>query len=169
VHFVFYMIFFGFIGALLSSWLPVGIGAFLFFTNDQFIKWVLEKTGIRLVPGALASEFVSAFVFMIGLLVLLTYWKGSAPAWLSPWLPPVVSWSFIAAIALVCAVVRIISATVMRKLLPWVGFKITPNSAAWVITEGLVVLGMLGLLLLLISTSTVGGWLGGYLSTPASK
>jgi hypothetical protein len=62
-HFILYMVFFGVIGFLLSSWFPIALGLLLFFTDDALIEWVLEKIGIRLVPDTLGSEFIKALVF----------------------------------------------------------------------------------------------------------
>ncbi len=152
--FIIYMVFFGLIGALLSSRFPIGLGAFLFFTDDELIEWVLHRIGIRLVPDTLGPEFVKAFVFFVGLSVLLAYWKESAPGWLSPWAGA--SWSVIGATALACAALNTVSAAVVKKMLPRVGIEIAPNRQGWAIM-GLVglILGMLALFIL------VSDWLGG--------
>jgi hypothetical protein len=165
VHFIFYMAFFGLIGAFFSSGFPIGLGLFLFFTNDEFIEWVLQKIGIRLVPHTLGSTFIRAFVFFTGLWALLAHWKESVPQWLSPWIPPAASWSLIGGVALFVAVATTISAAVVRQLLPRVGIEITPTRLGWAITEALIglgMLGMLGMLALLASTSMVSDWLGGH-------
>jgi hypothetical protein len=159
--FIGYTIFFGIIGLLLSSWFPLGLGAFLFFTNDEFIEWVLQKIGIRLVPDTLGSEFIKAFVFLTASVALLTYWKESAPAWLLPWISTA-SWPRIVGAALLCAVLATISTAVVRKLLPRIGIEITPNSLGWTITKGLIGLSVLGILVLLASTSMVSDLLGGH-------
>jgi hypothetical protein len=140
VRFMSSMIFFGVIGFLFSSWFPVALGIFLFFTDDEFIEWALRKVGIHLVPDTLGPEFIKASVFLFGLWTLLVYWQDSAPAWLSPWLPPSASWYFIAAAALGCAVLKVISVTVVRKLLPQFGIEIAPGRQGW---ATLVVLSML--------------------------
>ena len=144
VRFTFSMIFFGVIGFWFSSWFPVALGLFFFFTNDEFIEWVLQKVGIRLVPDTLGPEFIKAFVFFTGLWALLVYWKDSAPAWLE--LPPSASWHLVAGAALFCAVLKLVSVAVVKKLLPQFGTEIAPGRQGWAI---LVVLGMLiGLVIL---------------------
>src|SRR5258708_17638615 len=60
VSFVFYMLFFGVIAGLLRSRFPIGLGMFLFFTNDGLIERVLRKVGIRLVPPPPRSTFLQA-------------------------------------------------------------------------------------------------------------
>ncbi len=157
VSFVFYMLFFGVIAGLLRSRFPIGLGMFLFFTNDGLIEWVLRKVGIRLVPDSLGATFVEAFVWVTGASILFAHWKDAAPAWLPPNMP----WSLIAGAALGCAVLKAISTTFVRKVLPWAGVKIARDSLAWTITEGLVGFAMLGLLFLLLSTTVVPDWLGG--------
>jgi len=147
-HFVFLMIVSGVIGFFFLSWFPIALGLFLFFTDDDFIEWLLQKVGIRLVPDTLGPEFIKAFVFLLGLWALLVSWKDSAPAWLTPWIPPSASWYLIAGGALFCAVLKIISVAVVRKLLPQFGIEIAPGRQSWAI---LAVLGMLiGLALLVL-------------------
>jgi hypothetical protein len=149
VRFMFCMMLFGAIGVLVSSWFPVALGLFLFFTNDELIEWLLWKVGIRLVPDTLGPEFIKAFVFLFGLWTLLAYWKDSAPAWLSPWIPPDASWYFIGGAAFGCAVAKIISVAIVRKLLPQFGIEIAPARQGGAI---LAVLGMLiGLVVLALS------------------
>jgi hypothetical protein len=144
VHFILFMIFFGVIGFLFSSWFPVALGLFLFFTDGDFIEWVLWKVGIRLVPDTLGPEFIKAFVFLFGLWILLAYWRDSAPAWLSPWIPPSASWYFIAGAAFGCAVLQIISVAVVKKLLPQFGIDLAPGR------QGLAILVVLGMLIGLV-------------------
>jgi hypothetical protein len=152
VHFISFMLLFGVTGFLFSSWFPIALGLFLFFTNDEFIGWMLQKVGIRLVPDTLGPEFIKAFVFLFGLWILLVYWKESAPAWLSPWLPPSASWYFIGGAAFGCAVLKITSVAVVRKLLPQFGIEIARGRQDWAI---LVVLGMLiGLFMLALLAFT---------------
>ena len=162
VSFVFYMLFFGVIAGLLRSRFPIDLGIFLFFTNDGLIEWALRKVGIRLVPDSLGATFVTAFVWVAAASILFAHWQDSAPAWLSSWLPPNLSWSAIAGAALGCAVLKAISTAFVRRVLPWAGIKIARDSLAWTITEGLVGFAMLGLLLLLLSTPVVSNWLGSH-------
>jgi hypothetical protein len=142
-------LFFGLIGLFLWSWFPIALGAFLFFTKDEFFVWVLEKIGIRVVPDAFGAALISALVWLTGAWALLAYWRDSAPAWLSPWLPPSLPWPAVGAIALGCAALATISAAVIRKLLPWVGIEIPRDSVAWTITWGLIGFSILGMLALL--------------------
>ena len=162
VSFVLYMLFFGVIAGLLRSRFPIGLGMFLFFTNDGLIEWALRKVGIRFVPDSLGATFVTAFVWVAGASILFARWKDSAPAWMSSWLPPNVHWSVIAGAALGCAVLKAISTAFVRRVLPWVGIEIARESRAWAITEGLVGFAMLGLLVLLLSMPVVSDWLGGH-------
>ncbi len=162
VSFVFYMLFFGVIAGLLRSRFPIDLGIFLFFTNDGLIEWALRKVGIRLVPDSLGATFVTAFVWVAAASILFAHWQDSAPAWLSSWLPPNLSWSAIAGAVLGCAVLKAISTAFVRRVLPWAGIKIARDSLAWTITEGLVGFAMLGLLLLLLSTPIVSNWLGSH-------
>ena len=162
VSFVLYMLFFGVIAGLLRSRFPIGLGMFLFFTNDGLIEWVLRKVGIRLVPDSLGATFVKAFVWVTGASILLAHWKDSAPAWLSSWLPLNAPWSLIAGVALGCAVLKAISTAFVRRVLPWAGIDIARDSLAWTITEGLVAFVTLGLQFLLLSTPAVSDWLGSH-------
>jgi hypothetical protein len=161
VSFVFYMLFFGLVGALLRSRFPIDLGLFFFFTNDKLIGWVLRTVGIRLVPDSLGATFISAFVWVAGAWTLLVYWKESAPAWLSSLVPSYWSWPLVGAVALGCAVLAAISTAVVGKVLPWFGIEIARDSARWQIVEGLVWFGILGLLALVGSTPMVSDWLGG--------
>jgi hypothetical protein len=149
VSFAFHMLFFGIIAGVVGSRFPIDLGIFFFFTNEGLIEWVLRKVGIRLVPDSLGATFVPAFVWVTGASILVAHWKGSAPAWLSSWLPPNASWSVVAGVALGGAVLKVISTAFVRRVLPWVGIEIARDSLAWTMTEGIVGFAMLGLLLLL--------------------
>jgi hypothetical protein len=145
VRLIFNLMFFGAIGFWLSSWFPVALGLFLFFTNDDLIEWALCKAGIRLVPDTLGPEFIKAFVFLFGLWLLLAYWKESAPEWLLPWIPPSAPWYFVGGAAFACAVLKIISVAAVKKLLPQFGIEIAPNR------QSLAILAVLGMLIGLIA------------------
>jgi hypothetical protein len=162
VSFVFYMLFFGVIAGLLRSRFPIDLGLFLFFTNEGLIEWALRKVGIRLVPDSFGAAFVQALAWVTGASILFAHWKDSEPAWLSSWLPPDALWSFIFGAALGFSVLKTISTTFVRRVLPWFGIKIARDSLAWTLTEGLVGFAVLGLLFLLLSTTAVPHWLGGY-------
>lgn len=150
------MVFWGFIGLLLSSRFPVCLGAVLFLTDDEFIEWVLQKIGIRFVPDAVGPEFIKFFAFMTGWAVLLGYWNDSVPAWLSPWIPPTPSWPLIAAGALSCAALDTLSAAIARRLLPRVGIEIPPRGLVWITAKAPIFFGVLALL---VSAAMVAGWL----------
>jgi len=154
-----HLTFFGLIGLLLQSWLPVGFGLLLLFPTDEFVEWAAQKIGIRFVPDALGPKFIKALVFMTGWGVLSVYSKQSAPGWLSPWLPSDASWSTIAGMALAAAVLTTVSATLVRRLLPHAGIAIAPGSLSWTTIEFLVALLMLGLV---IGAVTAGDWLTGH-------
>jgi hypothetical protein len=144
------MLLFGVIAGLLQSRFPIDLGMFFFFTNDGLIEWALRKVGIRLVPDSLGETFIKTFVWVTAASILFTHWRDSAPAWLSSWLPPNVSWSLIAGAAAGGAALKASSAFV-RRVLSWVGIEIACDSLAWTITEGLVAFAMLVLLILLLS------------------
>lgn len=148
---------FGVISALLSSPLPLLIGAILFLTNDGFIAWLLRPVGIKLVPDSLGANFISAFVFLYVSWTLLTHWKNSLPAWLSAWLPPNFSWTFVIGGALGAALLACVVAGVTR-LLSWTGIDVRPDSVTGATVRAVIAFGILGLLYLLLSSPTVEAW-----------
>jgi len=81
--------------------------------------------------------------------VLLASLKGSVPAWLAPWLPPAESWSVIAGIAIVFAIVEALATLAMRRAMPWFGLPIRPDSLAWTTIKLVMALVALALLVLL--------------------
>jgi hypothetical protein len=138
------------------------LGAFLFFTDAAFVTWALETIGIRVIPDTLAAEFIRFFVFLIGWGALLGHWNDSAPAWLLPWMPPSVSWSFLAGIALLFAFVMTISAAIMRWGLRRAGFGIKPGSLGWTTIQLLIGLGLVWLLALLDPNGAIPNWFVGH-------
>ncbi|WP_426608997.1 hypothetical protein [Bradyrhizobium sp. McL0616] len=160
--FVARMILFGLIGIAFQSRFPLCLGAFLFFTDGEFIEWVLRKSGIRFEPDAIGPDIVRCFVAWFGWGTLLTSWQASAPVWLMPWMPPSGSWSFIGATALMLAIVEAIAGVIMRRALPWFGLRIGPDSLAWTPIQLVVGLGLLAPLILFdYSTSAITRWLAG--------
>jgi hypothetical protein len=157
--FIVYALFFGIVGAVLSSRLPLLIGAMLFFSSDDFIAWALGKVGIRLVPDSLGANFVSAAVFLTCAWVALTYGRDSLPAWLSEWLPPRFSWTMVIGGALGCALLAGMVAGVTR-LLSWAGMNVRPDSLSAAIVRAVISFTILGLLYLLLSTPMVAAWFG---------
>jgi hypothetical protein len=59
-------------------------------------------------------------------------------------------------------VLKVISTTFVRRVLPWAGIEIARDGLAWTMTEGLVGFAMLGLLFYFLSTSATMEWLGGH-------
>jgi hypothetical protein len=163
VSFAVYMLFFGVIAVVLRSRFPIDLGMFLFLTNDGLIEWGLRKAGIQLVAGSFGAAFVKPLVWVTGVSILSAHWKDSAPAWLSPWLPPPdLPWSFIVGAAFGWVVLEAISTAFVSRVLPWFGIEIARDSRAWTVTEGLVAFATLGLLYLLFSNSPVPDWLTGH-------
>jgi hypothetical protein len=156
------MLLFGVIGALVSSRFPIGLGLLLFFSDDEFVEWVLRKLGIRLVPDTLGGEFIKCLAFMAGWAALLFYWKDSAPAWLISGAAPHPLWPVVAGTALVCAVAKLLSAAIVRKGLPWAGIAIAPGGFVSGGAELLVLSAVLGLLVLLVSFTSIPDWLGNH-------
>jgi hypothetical protein len=152
--FIAYLMVFSVVALFVGSRFPLDLGMFLFFTDDEFIVWVLGKIGIRLVPDTLGTNFVRFFVWLIGLAVLLAVWSASAPAWLSSWLPtqppPGSWWWALAAVAAIIAVVETAATAIIKRLLPRLG--IARDSLRWTLAGGairLVVLGaVIGLMVL---------------------
>ncbi|QPF88688.1 hypothetical protein [Bradyrhizobium commune] len=162
VDFAFRMILFGLIGLVFQSRFPLCLGLFFFFTDGEFIEWVLRKSGIRFEPDAIGPDIVRCFVSWFGWGTLLASWKSSAPQWLMSWMPPGTSWSFIAVSSLLLAIVDAVAATIMRRALPWFGLKIGRDSLAWTPIQFLVFVGLLAPLILFdYSTSTITRWLAG--------
>lgn len=160
--FIIYMVFFGFIGVLASSLFPVCLGLFLFFTADDFVEWVLETTGIRLVPHAPGPKFIKFFVFTFGWGLLLGSWRDSAPAWLEPLLPPKAPWPFFARAALLMAATAAIAAAVAGLLAPRAGDRSADEGLGRITAKFLIGLGVLALLASFdYSTSIVSTWLEG--------
>ncbi|WP_245305371.1 MULTISPECIES: hypothetical protein [unclassified Bradyrhizobium] len=161
-HFIARMILFGLIGLVFQSRFPLYLGAFFFLTDGAFVEWVLRKAGIRFEPDAIGPDLVRCFVSWFGWGTLLASWKASAPVWLMPWMPPNGSWSFIGATALMLASVEAIASVIMRRVLPWFGLRIRPDSLVWTPIQLLVGLGLLAPLILFdYSTSTITRWLAG--------
>ena len=142
-----YLVFFSLAGLVFSSQLPIDIGAFLLLTDGELIEWLLQKAGVRFVPGTLGREFIRVFAFLIGLWVLLFYWRDSAPAWLSPWLPPDASWSVLVGAAFAAAAFNTVRAAVRRTWRDGVAF--SRHSLDWALF-GFAAVGLLGVLVSLL-------------------
>jgi len=144
-RFIVYLIVFGFVALFAGSRFPLDLGVFLFFTNDEFIVWVLGRTGIRLVPDTIGTNFVSFFVWLIGLASLLAIWRASAPTWLASWLPPPAAWWILALVAGVMVTIDTATTTLIKKLFPRLG--IARDSLRWNLIEGPIRLLVLGALI----------------------
>ena len=144
-----YMVVFGIIALLFQSRVPLYLGAFLFFTDGERIERALGTIGIRLEPDTIGPDVVKGFVSMFGWFALLASLKGSAPAWLAAWMPPAESWSFIAGIAIVLAIIEAFAALAMRRALPWFGLRVRPDSLGWTAIKLVMAVGALALLVLL--------------------
>jgi hypothetical protein len=137
--------FFGLVGALVGSWFPLCLGAFLFFTDENFIESGFQALGIRLIPDSFGSVFIKSLVFLIGIAALIVYWKDAAPAWLSSQLPAgSPPWALIAGIALLIGLLSTASAWLMKLMLP----EIARNSLTWTVTRGGFALCMFGMVML---------------------
>ncbi|WP_369723879.1 hypothetical protein AB8Z38_07410 [Bradyrhizobium sp. LLZ17] len=66
-------------GLVFQSRFPLYLGAFFFFTDGEFIEWVLRKAGIRFEPDAIGPDLVKCFASRFGWGALLASWKASAP------------------------------------------------------------------------------------------
>lgn len=146
-----YTVLFGIIALLFQSRIPLYLGAFVFLTDGERIERALATLSIRLEPDTIGPDIVKGFVSLFGwFFALLASLKGSVPAWLAPWLPPAESWSFIAGIAVVLAIVEAVATLAMRRALPWLGLTIRPDSLTWATIKLVMALGALALLVLLL-------------------
>ena len=144
-----YAVLFGIIALLFQSRVPLYFGAFLFFTDGERIELALGKIGIRLEPGTIGPDIIKGFVSLFGWFALLASLKASVPAWLATWMLPDKSWSFLAAIALLFAIVEAFATRAMRHALPWFGLERRPDSLACATIKLVMALGVLALLVLL--------------------
>lgn len=144
-----YTVLFGIIALLFQSRIPLYLGAFVFLTDGERIERTLATLGIRLEPDRIGPDIVKGFVSLFGWFALLASLKGSVPAWLAPWLPPAESWSFIASIAVVLAIVEAVATLAMRRALPRLGLTIRPDGLTWTTIKLVMALGALALLVLL--------------------
>ncbi|MGY4437012.1 hypothetical protein ACVWWO_009489 [Bradyrhizobium sp. F1.13.1] len=144
-----YAVLFGIIALLFQSRVPLYLGAFLFFSDGERIELALGKIGVRLEPGTIGPDIIKGFVSLFGWFALLASLKASVPASLSTWMLPDTSWSFLAGIALLFAVVEAFATRAMQHALPWFGFERRPSSLACATIKLVMALGVLALLVLL--------------------
>lgn len=143
-----HVILFGVAALLFQSRIPLYLGAFILLTDGGRIESALARIGIRLEPETLGADIVKRSAFWFGWFALLAALKGSVPVWLAPWMPPADSWSFLAGIALLLAVVEAFTALALRRALPQLGWEISPNGLTWMTIQFAVAVGALALLVL---------------------
>ncbi|SFV00518.1 hypothetical protein SAMN05192541_109226 [Bradyrhizobium arachidis] len=139
----------GLLALIFMSRVPLYIGAFLFLTDGERIEALLGTLGIRLEPDTIGPDIIKGSASWFGWFALLAVLKGSAPAWLVPWMPPSESWSFIAGIALALATVEACGAFAMRRASQWFGWGSWPDSLTWATIKFVIVIAVLALLVLL--------------------
>jgi hypothetical protein len=144
-----YAVLFGIVALLFQSRVPLYLGAFLFFTDGERIELALGRIGIRLEPGTIGPEIIKGFVSLFGWFALLASLRASVPAWLATWMLPDTSWSFLAGIALLFAIVEAFATRAMQHALPWFGFERRPSSLACATIKLVMAIGVLALLVLL--------------------
>jgi hypothetical protein len=144
-----YAVLFGMVALLFQSRVPLYLGAFLFFTDGERIELALAKIGIRLELGTIGPDIIKGFVSLFGWFALLASLKASVPAWLATWMLPDTSWSLLAGIALLFAIVEAFATRAMQHALPWFGFERRPSGLACATIKLAMALGVLALLVLL--------------------
>ena len=72
-----------------------------------------------------------------------------SPGTLATWMLPDTSWSFLAGIALLFAIVEAFATRAMQHALPWFGFERRPSSLACATIKLVMAIGVLALLVLL--------------------
>ncbi|AWL96261.2 MULTISPECIES: hypothetical protein [Bradyrhizobium] len=143
-----HVILFGILALLFQSRIPLYLGAFVVLTDGERIESALATIGIRLEPETFGPDIVKRSAFWFGWFALLATLKGSVPAWLAPWMPPAESWSFIAGIALLLAIVEAFTALAMRRALPPLGLQISSNGLTWTTIQFAMAVSALALLVL---------------------
>jgi hypothetical protein len=143
-----HVILFGVAALLFQSRVPLYLGAFILLTDGGRIESALARIGIRLEPETIGADIVKRSAFWFGWFALLAAVKDSMPGWLAPWMPPADSWSFLAGIALLLAVVEAFTALALRRALPQLGWEISPNGLTWMTIQFAVAFGALALLVL---------------------
>ncbi|UPK30592.1 hypothetical protein IVB26_20025 [Bradyrhizobium sp. 195] len=143
-----YAIVFGILALLFQSRIPLYLGAFVVLTDGERIEGALARIGIRFEPETVGPDIVTRSAFWFGWFALLAVLKGAVPVWLASSMPPTESWSFLAGIALLLAMVEALSVLAMRRALPALGLAITPNGLIWTTVQLAMAVGALALLVL---------------------
>ncbi len=144
-----YAILFGTITLLFQSHVPLYLGAFLFLADGKRIESLLGAIGLRFEPDAIGPDIVKGCAFWFAWIALLVSLRGSAPAWLAPWMPPAESWASIAVIILALAAFDAVAALAIRRAGARFGLAIRPDSLIWTTIKFAIVVGLLALLVLL--------------------
>lgn len=144
-----YAILFGTIALLFQSHVPLYLGAFLFLAHGKRIEALLGAIGLRFEPDAIGPDIVKGCAFWFAWIALLVSLRGSAPAWLAPWMPPADSWASIAVIILALAAFDAVAALAIRRAGARFGLAIRPDSLIWTTIKFAIVVGLLALLVLL--------------------
>jgi len=108
----------------------------------------LARIGSRLEPETIGADIIKRFPFWFGWFALLGTLKTAVPSWLAPWMPPAESWSSLAGIGLLLAVIEAFAALGMRRALPALCLKIGPNGLTWTTIQFVMAAGALALLML---------------------
>lgn len=145
-----YAILFGLIALLFQSSVPLYLGAFLFLGDGTRIENALGAIGIRFEPDTIGPEIVKGSMFWFAWIALLVSMRSSVPAFLAAWMPPAISWSSVAGIALALAIFDALAALTIRRGGPWFNLSIRPDGLAWTTIKTVVLVGVLALLVLLV-------------------
>ncbi|WOH70699.1 hypothetical protein RX330_20605 [Bradyrhizobium sp. NDS-1] len=146
-----YAILFGILALLFQSRIPLYLGAFIVLTDGERIEGALARIGIRLEPETIGPDIVKRSAFWFGWFALLAALKGSVPDWLAQWMPPAESWSVLAGIALLLAIVEALTARTLRTL-PALGLRISLNGRTWTTIQFIMAASALALLVLLFGS-----------------
>ncbi|WP_061026818.1 hypothetical protein [Bradyrhizobium sp. CCH5-F6] len=143
-----YAVLFGIIALLVQSSVPLYLGAFLFLSDGTRIESALGAIGIRFEPDTIGPDIVKGSAFWFTWIALLVSLRSSVPDWLAAWMPPAVSWSSVAGIALALAIFDALAALTIRRAGPWFGLAISPDGPAWTTIKLVMLVGALALLVL---------------------
>jgi hypothetical protein len=141
-------ILFGVIALIFQSRIPLYLGGFILLTDGGRVECALARIGIRLEPDTIGADIIKRFPFWFGWFALLGTLKSAVPSWLAPWMPPAESWSSLAGIGLLLAVIEAFAALGMRRALPALCLKIGPNGLTWTTIQFVMAAGALALLML---------------------
>ncbi|MBR0901397.1 hypothetical protein JQ588_01965 [Bradyrhizobium liaoningense] len=144
-----YAVLFGIMALLFQSQVPLYVGAFLFLADGPRIESALGAIGIRIESDTIGPDLIKGSVFWLTWIAMLVSIRGSVPAWLASWMPPTLSWSAIAGIALGLAIFDALAALTLRRAGLRFGLAISPDNLIWTMVKVVIVVGVLALLVLL--------------------